>query len=169
MTSGEQQVHNGRGAHKIGGNRRHLQRATSCSGWTKPSSNQITKQERATADHARASLSPIGLRAMRVPPVKVLRNEVEKVEWCECSATCLLRTCSAFSFSDDDDVRTSWARLAQVAVERTGALVSARHLDGQQIPLSFARLLALLMAAGRQNNGLPNCICQLSPASHLFG
>ncbi|GFO07790.1 hypothetical protein PoB_003429500 [Plakobranchus ocellatus] len=36
MTSGEQQVHNGRGTHKIGGNGRHLQRASSCSGWTKP-------------------------------------------------------------------------------------------------------------------------------------
>ncbi|GFN89681.1 A disintegrin and metalloproteinase with thrombospondin motifs 6 [Plakobranchus ocellatus] len=36
MTSGEQQVHSGRGRHKIGGNGRHLQRATSCSGWTKP-------------------------------------------------------------------------------------------------------------------------------------
>ncbi|GFN82754.1 hypothetical protein PoB_000926000 [Plakobranchus ocellatus] len=43
MTSGKQQVHNGRGRHKIGGNRRHLQRATSCSGWTKPPSNQVTK------------------------------------------------------------------------------------------------------------------------------
>ncbi|GFN90436.1 hypothetical protein PoB_001694200 [Plakobranchus ocellatus] len=42
MTSEEQQVHNGRGRHTIGGNRRHLQRATSCSGWTKPPSNQIT-------------------------------------------------------------------------------------------------------------------------------
>ncbi|GFN85314.1 hypothetical protein PoB_001182000 [Plakobranchus ocellatus] len=42
MTSEEQQVHNGRGRHKIGGNDgRHLQKATSCSGWTKPSSNQL--------------------------------------------------------------------------------------------------------------------------------
>ncbi|GFO24676.1 hypothetical protein PoB_005118100 [Plakobranchus ocellatus] len=40
MTSEEQQVHNGRGRHKIGGNGRHLQRATSCSEWTKPPSNQ---------------------------------------------------------------------------------------------------------------------------------
>ncbi|GFO12203.1 hypothetical protein PoB_003870800 [Plakobranchus ocellatus] len=32
MTSEEQQVHNGRGRHKIGGNGRHLQRAISCSG-----------------------------------------------------------------------------------------------------------------------------------------
>ncbi|GFO49164.1 hypothetical protein PoB_007566900 [Plakobranchus ocellatus] len=43
MTSGEQQVHNGRGRHKIGGNGRHLQRATSCSEWTQPQSNQVTK------------------------------------------------------------------------------------------------------------------------------
>ncbi|GFO49861.1 endonuclease-reverse transcriptase [Plakobranchus ocellatus] len=43
MTSGEQQVHNGGGTHKIGGNGRHLQRAISCSGWTKPPSNQVTK------------------------------------------------------------------------------------------------------------------------------
>ncbi|GFN83742.1 hypothetical protein PoB_001024800 [Plakobranchus ocellatus] len=42
MTSGEQQVHNVRGRHKIGGNRRHLQRATSCSGWTKPPINRCT-------------------------------------------------------------------------------------------------------------------------------
>ncbi|GFO12177.1 endonuclease-reverse transcriptase [Plakobranchus ocellatus] len=40
MTSGEQQVHNGRGRHKVGGNGRHLQRATSSSGWTKPPGNQ---------------------------------------------------------------------------------------------------------------------------------
>ncbi|GFO08532.1 hypothetical protein PoB_003503700 [Plakobranchus ocellatus] len=41
MTSGKQQVHNGRGRHnKIGGNERHLQRTTSCSGWTKPPSNK---------------------------------------------------------------------------------------------------------------------------------
>ncbi|GFN95336.1 hypothetical protein PoB_002184200 [Plakobranchus ocellatus] len=40
MTSREQQVHNGRGRHKIGGNGRHLLRATSCSGWTKPPNNQ---------------------------------------------------------------------------------------------------------------------------------
>ncbi|GFN82488.1 hypothetical protein PoB_000899400 [Plakobranchus ocellatus] len=40
MTSGKQQVHKGRGKHKIGGNGRHLQKATSCSGWTKPPSNQ---------------------------------------------------------------------------------------------------------------------------------
>ncbi|GFN92570.1 hypothetical protein PoB_001907600 [Plakobranchus ocellatus] len=39
MTSGKQQVQNGRGRHKIGENGRHLQRATSCSGWTKPPSN----------------------------------------------------------------------------------------------------------------------------------
>ncbi|GFN91693.1 hypothetical protein PoB_001819900 [Plakobranchus ocellatus] len=39
MTSGEQQVHNDRGKHKIGGNGRHLQRATSCSRWTKPPSH----------------------------------------------------------------------------------------------------------------------------------
>ncbi|GFN88174.1 hypothetical protein PoB_001468000 [Plakobranchus ocellatus] len=42
-TSGEQRVHNGRGTHKIGGNGRHLQRATFCSGWTKPPSNQIMR------------------------------------------------------------------------------------------------------------------------------
>ncbi|GFO07015.1 dysbindin-like [Plakobranchus ocellatus] len=42
MTSREQQVHNGRGTHKIKGNGRHLQRATSCSGWTKPPSNQVS-------------------------------------------------------------------------------------------------------------------------------
>ncbi|GFN91089.1 hypothetical protein PoB_001759500 [Plakobranchus ocellatus] len=41
MTSGKQQVHNGRGRHKIGGNGRHLQRATSCIGWTKPPNNQV--------------------------------------------------------------------------------------------------------------------------------
>ncbi|GFO07854.1 endonuclease-reverse transcriptase [Plakobranchus ocellatus] len=43
MTSEEQQVHNGRDTHKIGGNRRYLQRAASCSGETKPPSNQATK------------------------------------------------------------------------------------------------------------------------------
>ncbi|GFO03742.1 hypothetical protein PoB_003024700 [Plakobranchus ocellatus] len=43
LTSGEQQVQNGTGRHKIGGNGRHLQRATSCSRWTKPPSNQVTK------------------------------------------------------------------------------------------------------------------------------
>ncbi|GFN94399.1 hypothetical protein PoB_002090500 [Plakobranchus ocellatus] len=43
MTSEMQQVHNGRGKQKIGGNGRHLQRDTSCSGWTKPPSNQVTK------------------------------------------------------------------------------------------------------------------------------
>ncbi|GFN88653.1 hypothetical protein PoB_001515900 [Plakobranchus ocellatus] len=42
MTSGEQQVHNGRGRHKIGVNGRHLQSATFYSGWTKPPSNQVT-------------------------------------------------------------------------------------------------------------------------------
>ncbi|GFO37026.1 hypothetical protein PoB_006353100 [Plakobranchus ocellatus] len=41
MTSEEQQIHNGRGRHTIGGNGRRLQRATSCSRWTKPPSNQV--------------------------------------------------------------------------------------------------------------------------------
>ncbi|GFO38582.1 hypothetical protein PoB_006508700 [Plakobranchus ocellatus] len=36
----EQQLHNGRGRHKIGGNGRHLKRSTSCSGWKKPPSSQ---------------------------------------------------------------------------------------------------------------------------------
>ncbi|GFO34346.1 Atrial natriuretic peptide clearance receptor [Plakobranchus ocellatus] len=43
MTSGKQQVQNGRGRHKIGGNGRYLQRTTSRSGWTKSPSNQVTK------------------------------------------------------------------------------------------------------------------------------
>ncbi|GFN91514.1 hypothetical protein PoB_001802000 [Plakobranchus ocellatus] len=43
MTSEEQQVLSSRERHKIGGIRKHLQRATSCSGWTKPLSNQVTK------------------------------------------------------------------------------------------------------------------------------
>ncbi|GFN99873.1 hypothetical protein PoB_002637900 [Plakobranchus ocellatus] len=43
MTSGKQQVHNDRGRRKMGGNGRHLQRSISCSGWTKPPSNQVTK------------------------------------------------------------------------------------------------------------------------------
>ncbi|GFN90200.1 chemosensory receptor c [Plakobranchus ocellatus] len=43
MTSGEQEVHNVRGKHKNGGNGRNQQRATSCSGWTKPPRNQVTK------------------------------------------------------------------------------------------------------------------------------
>ncbi|GFN76702.1 endonuclease-reverse transcriptase [Plakobranchus ocellatus] len=30
---------------KIGGKGRHLQRATSCSGWTKPPSNQVNQYE----------------------------------------------------------------------------------------------------------------------------
>ncbi|GFO07489.1 UDP-glucuronosyltransferase 2a1-like [Plakobranchus ocellatus] len=47
MTSGKQQVRNGRGRHKIGVNRRHLQRATSYSGWTKPPSNQFKTHKNA--------------------------------------------------------------------------------------------------------------------------
>ncbi|GFN87978.1 hypothetical protein PoB_001448400 [Plakobranchus ocellatus] len=35
MTSGKQQVQDGRGRHKIGENGRHLRRAASCSGSTK--------------------------------------------------------------------------------------------------------------------------------------
>ncbi|GFO12247.1 hypothetical protein PoB_003875200 [Plakobranchus ocellatus] len=45
MTQGKQQVHNGRGRHTIGENGRHLQRATSCSGWTKPPSSQLLVME----------------------------------------------------------------------------------------------------------------------------
>ncbi|GFO02521.1 endonuclease-reverse transcriptase [Plakobranchus ocellatus] len=50
MISGEQQVHNGRGRHKIGGNGRHLQKATSCRVWTKPPSNQETRDDQLVED-----------------------------------------------------------------------------------------------------------------------
>ncbi|GFO11792.1 hypothetical protein PoB_003829700 [Plakobranchus ocellatus] len=50
MTSGQQQVYNGRGRHKIGGNGIHLQRAKSYSGWTKPPSSQDTLLEKKTKE-----------------------------------------------------------------------------------------------------------------------
>ncbi|GFO02041.1 hypothetical protein PoB_002854600 [Plakobranchus ocellatus] len=45
MTSIIQQVHNGRGRHKIGENGRYLQRDTFCSEWTKPPSNQGSEDD----------------------------------------------------------------------------------------------------------------------------